>query len=440
MTATLLEMISGAEDRGENPEIALFSAIADTATVRAARVLSVAIAVPEHVLRNLIVRLWSSENDADNGLVGLRLWPMLQEGPNGWWRMAASFRKQVAEEFLASEPGIFRDLHTALIEAELDNNAEEESWFVKTRIAYYLCGIDSSQAVSEFAASFSTPPVFERTSCRLWLAGLALQQDYLLKGHERELRFLSGFTAYTQGDRRQARRDFQFVIAGRGQDYFRAVSLHLLGSMERRDHPETALQFIDESIALSHELGVTENEIMARNTSVWTLCDAVKDQGQGLEESLRQAQDRARLNLKQADALGDPSLTLWTRRSDAVVEWLLLSGGRRSVQSVSLGRAGEIARTLLDVSLEGLELGELETAVYAANDAACILRDVGQMSEALSVVEHTIDAISWIRGTFPPLDNLGKTTGAIIQRARDSSVRNRAVGILERLDQLKAGR
>jgi hypothetical protein len=101
---------------------------------------------------------------------------------------------------------------------------------------------------------------------------------------------------------------------------------------------------------------------------------------------------------------------------------------------VPAGRDQELAETLRGVVAEALRLGDPETAAYAANDAASILRDSGHLEEALQVIAEILDQLKWVLVPFPAFSRLGKTIGSILSISDDPRILTRADAVLKRLD------
>ena len=412
MNSGLADTLATAEARGDDPFVAALSAVSEKSVLRAAWVLSTVLAVEAAVLVELLGELWPDDEHHEQALVELLDWPMVERTTDGYRLTDASvgaFRSSFAE----ADPVRFRRVHELL--AALEEREElaaepEEGWFIRGRVAYYLAGYDPDSAMQAFGKSFSTPPVMERSKARMWLSWLAVRQESLMPGSQREISFYRGFRAYVLGSRVEARREFDSVIGRGDADVYEAMASHFAGLLRRRDQPDEGISLLQESVRQSHELDLTENEIMARQSLVAALTarQATSDLGE--------ANALAKLNLSEAVQTDDEYLIFWCRKSAALTRWLFLTDGGAHVTGAAHSAASEIVAELRSVAEDAL-YGDPETALLAENDAAIVWRDLGDYQEALNEITAAIGQASTVDVRIPTLVRLAKTTGSLLPAA-----------------------
>jgi hypothetical protein len=414
-------------------EVALFSATSSSATVRCGWILSICLSIEPTALTTLVQAIWPKEQ-AEDGVVALVRWPFVQRGVDGW-SIDRTIGPALARDFRESDPEAFLEAHRRLANTEqlLEQQSDgDATWYVRGRVAYYLAGLDPEHSIAQFGAGFAEAPTLGRTAARMWLSGLALRQEELLRDQRRELDFFAGFRAYVSGYRREARGHFERVIASSNPDIFSAIAMHLLGVLLRRFADERAVQLLREAVSLSSELGLAENEVMARHSLCWALVDIATraDQTHGYAAAL----ELARQNVAIATATDDPNLVAWCRRTLAAIEWLAATAGRHR-PPVDRDLADRLVEELQAVSKDVAELGDAETPVIAGNDAASIFRDEGRVDDAMHEIETTLEQVAWY-GAIPAVSNLGKTLRSLRRFRLDVSQQwrmNVLVGTIERI-------
>lgn len=439
-TRTVINAVVEAHAAGEDLGLAAFLTAASPSELRLACLLSCVIVVSDEEAVRIAQQVWPTFDAS--ALDDIRRRPFVEQ-VHGGLRLTQRWSKTMSTRFKTTDVSAFRQVHQLLADAEhtsLDSEEDPDNrWFIRGRTAFYLAGLDPSQSVSEFGEVFTTPPVVERTARRLWLAALVERQSSLLSAEEREVAFFRGFAHYVQGRQRDARPDFERVVASDQRDRYRAVALHLLGSMQRgRD---SGLALLRESVTLSSQLGIAENEIMARHTLSWAL--AVRAQSSPTEVRtalIDESHQLAASNRDRAVSTGDEYLIAWCSRTDAAIEWLRLTEFRSSVDNNARQRAGHLVDVLNSASRLALAIGELETACLAANDTVAIWRDIGAVDAAIAEATEFLDALGPIGSPPPALGNLAKTLGSMGSLTADASQSLQLRSLRERVDWVQSGR
>jgi hypothetical protein len=412
--------------------LAAVSAVAEPLTIRAAWLLSTVVAIERDAFVKLLEQLWPQDSGHEKAVSAILSWPFVECTDDGY-RMSDATANAFRLDFLQADEPLFRRAHELLAALEADRETDDdpdETWFVRGRYAYYLAGFDQDNSIRVFGDGFAEPPRLDRTDARMWLSWLVIQQEDLLDEVPRAIAFFRGFRAYISGARQQARGAFDAVLKDEEVDIYRALAAHFSGLLRRGDEPDAGIELLRESISLSVELGLTENEIMARNSLVTGLI-ANPD-----VEDLTEAWELGELNLERALATQDPYLIAWCRTTSALSHWSYLTNRRMEIGE----QAHELAPRLvaeLDEVVREVFFTETETALQATNEAACILRDVGAYDEALGLLQGVIAKLARV-DTIPKqhLKRLSKTTGSMLKDAgpdRQSEVRE----MLAQLDDLQ---
>ena len=427
--------VKSAELEGRSPEAAAFEAVATPDVRVCAWVLATALAMPAETIRSIVVAMWPEfEETAEAAVTTLMRWPFVAETNDGLL-LPDAHAEEFRREFQEEEPERFASLHSQLVDIERARELEaddHERWFVRGRIAYYLAGIAADESVGEFAEVFGDPPTLERREARLWLSSLVLRQESLLGTRAREVAFFRAFRLYVAGFRDDARSSFDAVLTGT-DDRYEALASHFSGLLRRDVAPERGIELLHKSIHLSEKLGLRENEIMARQSLVTGLL------ARGASEDLKRARQLATLNRERAEETNDPYLILWCREAEATAEWLDLTESRTQVTDHARERAPSLLATLEDVAQEA-RYSEPETALFAANQAACMYRDIGQPDRSLDVIRSFIHEAPLARLPRADLQRLGKTTGSLFKHSTSASFRAEIQAVLDAIDEAADGR
>jgi hypothetical protein len=432
--------------------VAVFANRASFDAVRVAWVVAAAIALPTDDVHAAVAAAGFDSIDIEGGFRELQSWPVVQHGSDGW-RVTDVLSEPLVAAFQEHEAGsgAFLRVYEHLVERERRREAEaneDEVWYVRGRLAFYLAGLASEQSVAEFGARFSDAPVLDRTAARVWLSSLALGQRRLLRDHERELMFFHAFKLYVAGRRQDALKGFETVIGSFDdsptveslpqRDRFTAISLHLAAAIFRRQRPAVATDYLRLAVELSELLGLRENEVMSRQTLVWNVIErANRSEDAQRQVRYEEAFRLALQNVEAARLYEDPYLVFWTEHTAIESEWLFLTDARRSFSGAAREKGPELARRLIDIADELRAMKDLESAALAANSAASIYRDLGNYEAALAAVEGIVTAIGTNPVALSGYVRLGKTTGSILAR-RDvaGSTRNDAKRLLSQLHQV----
>lgn len=440
MTTSLQETIATAEELGEDWELPLFYAAAGQDVVRAGRALSITIGLPREDLAMLLAELWPSMEDPAAVVEELMRWPIAREGPNTV-EVVEVLASSLAQDFADESPEEFSRAHELLVALEERNEIADdpdENWFVRGRIAYYLAGLRPVDSVEEFGQLFANAPSSDRVACRVWVTSLVLRQEYLLEDEGRVLAFYRAFRAYVLGDRQAAREGFEFVLRAAGEDVYTAISLHLLGVVLRRRDPERASRLLQQSIQLSEQLGLLDNELMARNSVIWGNYDAACASG-AVETELQDLLVLARTNaqrMRAAEAEVGENLAAGVWRTALVMQWLTDTRNRTQVGRVSRERVAALAKQLRRIRNHALTSGDLESAILTTNDAAGILRDFGDYDAALKEVAVIIRRLEHWRWLPIRVGKLSQTVGSVLARSSDPETRAHGAALLAALDDL----
>jgi hypothetical protein len=437
---SLFEIAVTARDRGGHPDLEIFLSISSPETVQAAWILSISVALLPHEVAQVAAELW--EGDFTETLTVLGEWSFVQKGSDGW-RISAPLAKPLAEHFKRTAPQLFQEAHQRLARLEEIKEADsddDEAWFVRGRLAYYLAALDAAESVGLFGQEFAQPPLLNRTANRKWLTDLVLRQEYLLGSEGRAVDFYRGFRLYTTGggrNRLDALDHFVRVFDAPEEDVYSAIALHLAGVIERDTLHDLSrsIDHLETSVGQSARLGIRENELFATHSLSWTL---IASAGQHPDEAvalLARARSLATRCLSGAQAYGDVNIETWARQAAAVAEWLEFQQASAKLED-RLEAANRLVQELRDVEKSLLAFGDLESALLAANQAASIWRDVGRGVDALREIS---EAINLVWSDSPPamaLNRLAKTAGSLLRLTLPARKRKELAELIRKINQM----
>jgi hypothetical protein len=438
MTLDLSRAVGRAEVQGMGAAVAPFWAIADDRTVRAAWLLSTALALPADDFESLLRELWPELDSPETAISELADWPFVELSLDGY-RLIDEVAQEFRSQFLEMDPGRLYRAHELLVALESEREAADpdENWFVRGRIAFYLAGYDQDLSAATFGEAFQSAPVMDRTACRIWLSGLAVHQEPLLSSKHREIAFFRGFRAYVLNERNDALNAFKEVLSVEAGDAYEALASHLAGVLMRRSYPDQSVELITDSIELSERLELRDNEVMARQSLITVLIAEARNDRSTAPGRLAQADELAALNLRVAQTTEDLFLTLACERMDAIARWLNVSdfGGR--AQEVSDELATQLIERLRANWQQSLAMDLTENAALAADDLATIIRDRGDPAAALREVTAFLDAARNRHIPASGLQHLAKAVGSLFRVTNDAEVRRDIGTLLDRLNGLR---
>jgi hypothetical protein len=430
--------IRGARDTGRPVEIVAFEASANRDVRRMLWLLSIALVLPPDDLGSLASSVWPDTGDPQDAVDEAGSWPFVQRESSGW-RVSEGLRVSFAETFRNAEPDSFVRAHELLVERERSIDATErpeESWFIRGRVAYYLAGVEPEESVSSFSQAFVEPPPGDRLAARMWLTSLALHQAHLLGDFARDLAFFRGFRAYVTTQFDEALELLEGVLQEPGDDRITATAEHLVGVLVKDEDLARSVELFLSSVDRSERLDLRAGEVMARNSLAWAHVELALDSPEHREAELTQAHEYATLNFDRARDTEDPWLESVCSYSAASIEWLWLTDSRSRIDERARSRAQGLVDQLHEASDSALEIADLDTVVFAFNDAAGILRDVGDPHAALDRIDTAVTTLE--RAPYVPFAarKLGQTGGSIRSRYILPEVRTHANGVLARLNAL----
>ncbi len=303
---------------------------------------------------------------------------------------------------------------------------------MKGRLAFYLAVTEPEQAAVMFEGNFEDAPSMDRTACRLWLSSLVLRRSDELDALPRVLAFFRGFQLYTENRRRDAADEFRKVLIESREDRYHAISEHLLAVCLQGagfKEPESLLR---SSVALSEQLGIGVNEVMARHSLTWLLVGA-RDRNPAL---LVEAEELSELNLKRAAEQGDKGLYVWCLRAKLVVAWLALQEEQDAdlgAPARAIAAAPDILSGLAEVAHIADALDDLQTHLTALNDAASICADLGWFPEARTFLVDAVERVSQSARLGHEVKRLAQTTGRLRRLADSAGERQAFAEIIARL-------
>jgi hypothetical protein len=348
-------------------------------------------------LKAIAQRVWGDE-PTDEDLSPLFSSPLIEAETDGWV-VAASVANVVSEQFRESEPEQFVAVHRAFVELETrrrdEVTTEYDGWFVDSRIAYFLAGVDPGASVAAFDQRFAAPPDLDRVAARMWLTGLVLKQSALLEDYQRDLTFYRGFRAYIAGARGDAREAFQVVADDPRDDHITAIAEHLLSVLLRGVDLEEAIAYCQTSVRLSKALDFPLNEVMATNTLVWM---QLRQNQHGSEPHRRHGVAKlARTNLDLAKNLEDPVLVDRCRNTLVAARWADVLESYRVIDEPRLIREAEVLLAELE---DLIQTAEPEVGLFSASKAGEIRYWIGDYDAAIDTIA---DALSGRTAFLPAL-------------------------------------
>jgi hypothetical protein len=412
VTASSADLVAALDRVGESEPLSM-AVVRITSTeeeLRLAKLLALALSVSPEVLVRIGQEIWP-RGDYQTAVDDLRRRPYVTDTTTGI-RLVEPMRGALAAEFRTEEPERSREVHGLLVrlEEEEQNDDPLDRWFVQGHVAFYLAGVDPARSVDMFGDTFAWPPIFARTPHRLWLSSLVVRQEPLLFDYAREIAFFRGFSRYIGRDLIGARSDFREVIFPARADRYDALASHLLAVILKNGREAEALH--RRSIQLSVSLNMTENEVMARNSLVWAMARrarTMKDDPAGRRRVLRDALGRARENQRVARDTDDSILQVWCDRTAVSIEWDELTDFGRRFPEAARVRSSELVESLRNVSLQALDLAEIETYVFSETEAILILRDIGDTSSALAELATFVDRLRGFRYLPKAVESVAKT-------------------------------
>ncbi|MFD7338497.1 hypothetical protein ACFV98_21180 [Streptomyces violascens] len=394
---------------------------------RAAMALSVSLTANGADLANLLEEVWGDEKAYATETVEALVQAPFVELTTAGWRMNASLAPRIAGRFLKEDGSSFRRVHEFLrtiekqrleaVESADKGTDPAEIWFTKTRLAFYLAGLDAGDAAYKFGEAFETAPRREQNAARMWLSTLVLRQAPLLGDHSRAVRFFEGFRAYMSGRSDEAGRLFSEVIEGNTEDMYQAISIHLREICVRQ--PADRIKGLTESIGLSRQLELRENEVMARNSLIVAhLANArrvaVNNGDVAAQLDLDAAYELAQLNYDRAKDFSDKSYHVYTLTQLASAWWqsvFRINANQATPPEATSALPQIVAK--LETAIEIADsAGLADSALSAINRYAMVLRDVDQISEALLKLESALSRISPATD-LKILRQLAKTAGSL---------------------------
>lgn len=399
----------------------------DTLEQSLARVLASALVVRRHALQSFLLEDLGQHDETALERAADRLLsrPFVERMADGV-RVAEPMAAAVRNWFHESDPDGYVMVNRRLLGDEIaameDREDETERWFARGRVAFYLAAIDPAESAESFIETFAEPPPGDVGPWRSWLADLVLKQRDRLTGQARALNFFEGFTAYKDGRFRVAQEHLEAVIESAEQDRYRAIALHLWSLIRDRD-PRVDSR-LREAVELSAQLGLAENEVMARNTLVFRLIGQGYAKKRHWDPAIAEAAMLADANLARAETTRDPYLQAWCRSAAAQSRWLRDTDSRRRPDLVSDEDAEQVIGLLAVATDQALRIGDIHSVVESVNESAQILRDRGQHGRAVSILE---DYFYRIRDLDPPPSarRWGQTASSIARQRLDEGTRGR---------------
>lgn len=367
--------------------------------------LSACLSVKPTELYELVSQAWAEGEDDLSRSIDLVLHSPIAEETSAGWRVADALEGPILQHFIEEDESTFRRIRLWLAEKEVrtieqmgqSSPIEMERWLAKARLAFYLVDVQVEEAVEQFADAFESAPAGEAKRARSWLSSLAIRQASALREFGYVLSFFEGFRLYVAGQRASAERKFRQVVEEGHQDLYRAISLHLhalcLSTRSRR-----RIHDLEMSVALSQQLDLIKNEVMARNSLVsayWSRADRIRLTSQKASESyLRRSLREAKTNLERASGLHERTYYAYALIAHAISQWLVTAGlaGRRARSRKAQDLAPEVIDQLRLAVREGGAF--MDTSLVAANYIACIFRDTGQTEESLDELEVALAKVN----------------------------------------------
>ena len=421
---------------------------ADSAYRRAAMALSVCLASRPDDLRDLVGQLWSDGAVVAEAVDRVVVAPFVETTAAGC-RINSDLVEPFIGRFMNEDQVVFERAHEILADREREamleladaepDVLEMERWFVQGRLAFYLAGVHSDESVERFGLAFESAPPREATPSRLWLSTLVFRQRPLLGEHSRAIAFFEGFRAYVAGRRTEALSYLNEVIVGDSEDLYQAIGLHLYAICLYK--PSDRIHDLTKSVELSERLELSENAVIARNSLAaahLAMATELKRSGKGplSYQHLRQAETLSEVNLQQARTMPIRGYQAYALNERATVRWALAAGtdGRRGMTPQAQNSLPVTLSELSQAISIADSVGLSDTALYARNERASVLRDAGRIGEALTELEVALGRINSFTG--PTVVTRLKKTAGSLQFRITPDLASRLAALRERLDEL----
>jgi tetratricopeptide (TPR) repeat protein len=424
MSPDLLDILKNARGRRE---LAIFAATAPTVVHLSARLLAVTISSSPTRLRQLMSETWPDLAEAAPAAIEqLSAWPFVVAPSEAEWRVYPDIASSLKSEFRHADARAFIAVNDRLTQLEEATAAQDETeqarWQADARAAYYRSAVDQDDAVDRFGASFIASPPLERTRARAWLGELVARQRSMLSSHARVVAFFEAFAIYRHSHKK-AKPLLEVVIASDSVDVYQAVALHLYGVVILQQKRGEAVDAFRRSVAMSLEVGIPDNEIMARNSLAWALVEHGQEHQKTREAALVLAEE----NVARAETTGEWYLIKATLFTAAAIEWSVLTEARRSRPSQqALQAAPRILASFQAIVEADRDEGDVPSAVRAFNELALVRRDMGALDEALTTLEEAEAWLAGLHGHPSEVDRLVRTAKSIRDRAKSADERKRA--------------
>lgn len=360
--------------------------------------------------------------------------PFVEQLADGF-RIAEPMASIVRAWFHETNPDAYAAVNELMLSSEVSHFEAagdlEERWFARVRVAFYLAALDPSEAAQSFIDAFADPPSGDPGPPRSWLAELVMKQRGRLAEETRALQFFQGFQAYKDGRFREASRHFEAVLDSEEQDPYRAITLHLWSLLNDR-HPRSE-EYLREAVELSADLGLDENEVMARNTLVFRLLGLGLTTVEQRSAATMEAAVLADTNLARAETTGDPYLMVWCLTAKARTQWTRLTDHRRFPGQATVAEAEQLIDDLTEARRLAFTINDFQSVIEAVNESAQIMRDRGEYERAVIVLEDSFENLKRIDA---PLNarRWAQTAGSIARQRLDEHVRVRLLALREGLD------
>lgn len=436
MSHDLLDIVNAAD----GPlDLVVFAATASPEVRASAQVLAVTLSSSPTRLTELISETWPDLAERSASAVEtLSTWPFVAASRETDWRIYPGAAESLKNEFREADARAFVALHDRLAVLEDEVAVQEEiaqsRWHARARAAYYRSAVNADDAADRFGESFVTSPPLERSRARAWLGQLVARQRSLLSDQERVVTFFEAFSRYRH-ERSRAKPLLETVLASDATDVYQAVALHLYGVIISANNRGEAIAAFRRSVTMSSEVGVPDNEIMARNSLVWAILATTPKTQDARESAFALAEE----NVARAEAIGENSMIASLRFTAAAIEWVVLTEGNSSVSRRAREAAPRIAAALDAIADSSRAAGDISGAVRALNELASVKRDVGELENSLATLDGARDwlaTLSWLPSEG--VSRLAKTARSVRGRALSADTRKRASLLSEAFEALLA--
>lgn len=353
-------------------------------------VLASSISTSEETLREAYERSeLRASGDIDSAISRLLDRPFVQRVSEGY-KIEDGFRRGLLSISSDVETALVAEASEYFLEKERmilgDSAGTEFEWFVRGRIAFYLAAIEPKESTRDFMQAFADAPTVDGPDPKTWLADLALKQETYLGSDARIVKFFEAFRDYKLNRNVAASQGFAELLSDKSdRDLIFAVSEHLWSVLNPDD--ERVDVYLRDSVALSVSLGVVENEIMARNTLVFSLISRSGHFDQVDSSVLKEALELAFENFNVADENRNQYFVSWTKSALANLRWLDISKDRDVPYETKTSVADELFDEELSLAEEFQLRGDLDGALRAYNNAIGIRRDQLKFDDALDATD-----------------------------------------------------